>query len=264
MEVETRVTAMETYSFDGKRRKDHEESHDSPVVVSMPTFTLTIPDSIGDETCKDDMYNYNVCLTRYGLLRKEFYDAIKEGDGSRILMSWKFLLMHFTADNKGSTKYALEALYLILQVKSVLSPRQAHRLMWNRSVKGNYSNVPLDLEHDNKMVKEAVKKLNGNITEKSVNKIVKSEAIARGMLESFDRTMHIMRRSGKHLVRSDEKDFNKISKLEEESLIKKENRMYTHYNGCNSSLLSTLDLHKMHGWINEHKKKIHKNQLCTR
>ena len=50
-----------------------------------------------------------------------------------------------------------------------------------------------------KMVKEAVKKLNGNITEKSVNKIVKSEAIARGMLESFDRTMHIMRRSGKHL-----------------------------------------------------------------
>ena len=74
--------------------------------------------------------------------------------------------------------------------------------MWNRSVKGNYSNVPLDLdlEHDNKMVKEAVKKLNGNITEKSVNKIVKSQAIARGMLESFDRTMHIVRRSGKHLL----------------------------------------------------------------
>lgn len=231
-------------------------------------FTSTIPDSIGDKTCKDDMYNYNVCLTRYGLLCKEFYDAIKEGDGSRILMSWKFLLMHFRADNKGSTKYVLEALYLILQVKSLLSPRQAHRLMWNRSVKGNYSNVPLDLdlEHDNKMMKEAVKKLNGNITEKSVNKIVKSQAIARGMLESFDRTMHIMRRSGKHLVRSDEKDFNKIlSKLvEEEALIRKENRMYTHYNGFNSSLLSTLDLHKMHEWINEHKKKIYKNQLCTR
>ena len=108
-----------TYSFDGKRRKDHEASHDPPVVVSMITFTSTIPDSIGDKTCKDDMYNYNVCLTRYGLLCKEFYDAIKEGDGSRILMSWKFLLMHFRADNKGGTKYALEALYLILQVKSL-------------------------------------------------------------------------------------------------------------------------------------------------
>ena len=116
------------------------------------------------------------------------------------------------------------------------------------------------------MVKEAVKKLNGNITEKSVNKIVKSQAIARGMPESFDRTMYIMRRSGKHLVRSDEKDFNKtLSKLvEEEALVRKENRMYTHYNGCNSSLLSTLNRHKMHEWINEHKKKTHKNQLCTR
>ena len=157
-----------TYAFDGKRRKDHEASHDPPVVVSMPTFTSTIPDPIDDEICKDDMYNYNVCLARYGLLCTEFYDAIREGDGNRILISWKFLLMHFRADNKGSTKYALEALYLIFQLTSLLSPRQSYRLMWNRSVKGTSTNVPLDLdlEHDNRMIKEAIKKLGGNISEK--------------------------------------------------------------------------------------------------
>ena len=68
---------------------------------------------------------------RYGLLCLEFYDTIQEGNGERIIRCWKFLLLHFKADGKGSTKYALEGLYLILQVHALLSPRQAYRLIWN-------------------------------------------------------------------------------------------------------------------------------------
>ena len=68
-------------------------------------------------------------------------------------------LLHFKKDS-GSTKYAVEALYYALQVNGQLTPRQAYRLQWNWSVKGKGSNVPLDLdlEHDNKGLKEEIRK----------------------------------------------------------------------------------------------------------
>ena len=255
-----------TYAVDGKRRKDHEASHDPPVVIQTPSLTSTIPECPDRSQYRDDMYNYNVCLARYGLLMFEFFDAVREGDGERILRCWKFLLLHFKADEGGSTKYALEALYFILQVTSVLSPRQAYRLLWNRSIKGSYTNVPLDLdmEHDNRMVKEAVKKLGGNVNEKLVNRIVKAQALARRMLESFDRTSLIIKRSGRHTTKSDEKDFKKIlAKLVDEgALTRKQNRCYTHYSNYKSSFLSGLNVHKMYAWINYHKKRIHKNKAC--
>lgn len=249
-----------TFAYDGKSRNAHEASHEPPVVVTTALLTSDVPQMMEEASQTDDMFKYNVCLARYGLLCKELYDAIQEGDGERIFTCWKFLLLHLRADGKGSAKYALEALYYILQTISLLSPRQAYRLKWNCSVKGKYTNVPLDLhlEHDNRMVKEAIKKLSGNITEKSVNRIVKAQAIAREMLHSFDRTMHVIRRSGKHFKSSDEKDFKKIlsNLVKEEALSRKEGRHYTHFRTCKSSILDELDVHKMHQWINEHKKKI--------
>ena len=90
-----------------------------------PTITANVPKTQEVQEAKDDMYDYNICFTRYGLLCLEFYDAVREGDGESIFRCWKFLLLHFRCNEGGSTKYALEALYLILQVKSLLSPRQA-------------------------------------------------------------------------------------------------------------------------------------------
>ena len=143
-----------------------------PVHVEDPVITSTLPtpsDTDNEDNKKqDDMYQYNICLTRFGIICLEFHDA-KEGDGNRIFTCWKFLLLLSKGDEKGSTKYALEALYLILQVKAILSPRQGYRLLWNRTIKGKDYNVPLDLdlEHDNRMTKEAIKRVGRNITEKS-------------------------------------------------------------------------------------------------
>ena len=55
------------------------------------------------------------------------------------------------------TKYALEALRLQYQVKSVLSPQLVHRILWDRFVNtrgGLGHNVPCDLynEHVNKLL----------------------------------------------------------------------------------------------------------------
>ena len=197
---------------------------------------------------------------RYGLLCLEFYDAIQEGDGERIIRCWKFLLLHFKADGKGSTKYALEGLYLILQVHALLSPRQAYRLIWNRTVHGKDANIPLDLdlEHDNRMAKEAIKKLGRNINEKSVTRIIKAQQTTSKMLHSFDKTLSIMRRSGRHTSASDEKDFKKIlfKLVEECAFSETEGRKYNHYTACKASLLDGLNIHSFYAWAKEHQKNI--------
>ena len=63
---------------------------------------------------------------------------------------WKFTLPYLRQD-KGSTKYALEALGLLFQMNSTLSQREGHCLVWNRTVSlrsGNISQRSLDIFHN--------------------------------------------------------------------------------------------------------------------
>ena len=68
-----------TYAKDGKRRRD-ENSHVPPVHVEDPVITSTLPtpsDTDNEDNKKqNDMYQYNICLTRFGLICMEFHDAI--------------------------------------------------------------------------------------------------------------------------------------------------------------------------------------------
>ncbi|KAK3731074.1 hypothetical protein QZH41_012180 [Actinostola sp. cb2023] len=97
---------------------------------------------------QDDMFSYQRALLEYGLLLYNFKDSVNEGDGTRIIRCWKFFLLHLK-NSKSSTKYALKALYLMFQVYALLSPKAAHELIWNRSVKlrnNRGGNIPLDLQ----------------------------------------------------------------------------------------------------------------------
>ena len=160
---------------------------------------------------------------------------------------------------KWKRPYALEGLYLILQVHALLSPRQAYRLIWNQTVPGKDANIPLDLdlEYDNRMAKEAIKRLRCNINKKSITRIIKAQQTSK-MLHSFDKTLSIMRRSGRHTSASDEKDFKKIlSKLVEECAFSEtEGCKYNHYRACKASLWDGLNIHSFYAWAKEHQKNI--------
>ena len=39
----------------------------------------------------DDMFRYQCCLLEYGIIQWNFFDAVTEGDGLKILCSWKFM-----------------------------------------------------------------------------------------------------------------------------------------------------------------------------
>jgi L1 cell adhesion molecule like protein len=77
----------------------------------------------------DGVFNYASAILNDGLLLLEFKDAIREGDGPRILRCWKVFLMYFQyAKHKN---YQLEAFHLLAQVSAAASQRIAHQLTWS-------------------------------------------------------------------------------------------------------------------------------------
>jgi hypothetical protein len=147
-----------TFAHDRKLRSEHEASHNPPIVVKCPSDAFVINSNRSEED-RDDMLAYQKAFLDYGMLIMNFWDAIAEGDGDRVLRCWKFFLMYLKHQGSSSTKYCLETLYLVFQVYAILCPQAAHRLIWNRSVKNKKtsSNIPLDLmlEFYNKTMKEA-------------------------------------------------------------------------------------------------------------
>ena len=100
----------------------------------------------------DKVRLYGTQLLSLGCFYLEYSDAIKEGDGIRVLRCWRYLLPMFISSRHKN--YAAEALNLLLQHNYVLSPRGAHKLIWCRfiNVSGQPGhNIPTDLhmEHLN-------------------------------------------------------------------------------------------------------------------
>ena len=60
--------------------------------------------------CADKVFNYSVAVLKLCLLHRNFADSVKEGDGEKTCMLWKFFTLHFHAYKHH--KYALEGLIL--------------------------------------------------------------------------------------------------------------------------------------------------------
>ena len=249
-----------TFAHDGKLRRDHEARHNPPVVIHGPSSNFLTIDSETSEDKRDDMFAYQKALLDYGMLILNFWDAISEGDGGRILRCWKFFLMYLKHQGASATKYSLEALYLMFQVYALLSPRAAHRLVWDRVVKTKYGrcNISLDLllEFYNKSIKEAVKKLGPSASQKSLDRICNSLDVTTAMMKLFDSNLSVFRRSGKHIQRSTKNDTEKLVNelVTNKAFTYTPGRKYTSYAKMKPSILCGFNLQKMFTWINEHKK----------
>lgn len=242
-----------SFVHNGKLRKEHESKHNPPVAAGAH-HELPVE---GD----DDMLAYQKALLDYGILILNFFDAIAEADGDRVLRCWKFFLMYLKHQEGFSSKYALEALYLMFQVYGILSPQASHRLVWNRFIKnkpGIGCHIPLDLQLEfyNKFVKEAIKNLGPNATGKSMNRICHSLGLTTELMKTFDNNFGVFKRSGRHSKKSTTGDLNKIVKelVSQNAFTYTSGRSYRCYAGIKSSLLSGFDMRKMYTWINKHKK----------
>ena len=75
---------------------------------------------------EDHLRNYHCAKLTFGLILMEFNDAIKEGDGERLLDVYKVALLIPKAN--GKSKYAYEVLLYLVKIYGILSRYEAHNM----------------------------------------------------------------------------------------------------------------------------------------
>ena len=219
--------------------------------ASAVTEQLTQNDN-GD----DFILNYTrLCLT-HGLNQKNHNDAIKMGDGDRIMRVNKFLYMYYKTC--GCHKYAFGILETLTQSMVLLSERKVHQLVWNRTV--NHRGEPdtnhpndLDLEHCNKVFKDEAHSYRGTFTDKTLSRVSRSALTLHGLVKNFDKISNTSLSSGKHKD-ADTKDDIRI-------LVQHINpvnifdhipgRSYTAYPTISDNPLKSLNMERFRDWISE-------------
>lgn len=252
-----------SFKYNGKSRKRHELSHDPPVDVSDNCDSIPTPAQVLPSKDGDDVFNYNTALLAEGLFFLNFLDAVKEGDGGRIIRQYKYLMLLCKSDDPHSTKYALESLYQLLLVNGALSEREAEVFTWNRSVNnhgGTGMNIPFDLEveHSNNHIKQGINNLGVNVTEHAVTRIARAEKPTRTVFWNIDRSLQRSVRSGKHVATFPVKDLDElVKKLVDKGVFQyQEGRLYRHFLHFQRDPLKNLNMSKVYAWITDHKKKL--------
>ena len=213
------------------------------------------PGSKASDDNQDGVFKYACEVLTYGLLHAEFNDAIREGDGIRIITCWKFFLLLFRAANR--TKYALESAKLLISLQ-ILPERIQKQMIWSRVVNPNgkvAGNVACDLhmEHLNRTAKDALGQ-HSHLNPKSVSRIGKCISLFRNAQKQFDSVTDVKQSSGKHVRASTATDLEKIVKqlVKSEIFQKKGNRSHNTF----KSLSHTIDPGKFSDWLYTQVKKI--------
>ncbi len=201
-----------------------------------------------EEICnKDDVYSYATSHINLGLLLKNADDAVKEGDGERIIRCWRFFLLFYKA--YGHHKYAVATFHLITRVSALLTPALAEQLTWNRTVnrhggKGRNISCDLRLEQLNCLTKELLHNLGVNLDEKNAER----ESLAFGYLEkliaSVESDLMLAQQSGHHKDNKKEKDFKHlVEHLSGHNIFKfKAGRKSDEYEDFECNLLKKLEI----------------------
>lgn len=161
----------------------------------------------------DGVLNYASAVLNDGLLLLEFKDAIREGDGKRILRCWKAMILYFRY--AGHTNYLSEAITTLILVDATASSRISHQLTWSQVVNtrgGAGHSVPVDLhmERLNRTVKDYVGTLSGNISESTILQCGKSLGGIQKMCSTFDDEANIHASSTAHTRASTKSDEKKV------------------------------------------------------
>ena len=162
----------------------------------------------------DHVQEYACEVLSFGLLLMEFEDAIKEGDGLRILRCWRYFLLVFKAAKW--TNCAIEAFNLLAQYTFSMSPQMAQQLIWSRTINTSGRpgrNIPCD-------AKNALAGLGSNITDESSKRIGRCLGKTVAIAAQFDAINSVKVTSGRHSSRSSQQDMEKLLKqLHEESKV---------------------------------------------
>lgn len=209
-----------------------------------------------DSTIKsnDMSYNYATNLLTLGLVWHGYHDAIKEGDGNRILQYYKFLIPIFYQEKHYN--YAREGFQLLVQ-SNILSERKLMELKWCRTVntlgrKG--CNIPIDLfmEHMNRRLKYMIGSLQSNVKPSTIQRVAKSLDVVKHVCHIFQRQSEVTENKGYASYPTFEDDCNKIVKqLEDESVFVFQQSGRSLETFDSQPLLSNIKWENIISWLKE-------------
>ena len=218
----------------------------------------------------DRIHAYACGVLTHGLLYMEFRDAIREGDGHRILRCWRYFLMLFKESKRSN--YSGEAFILLAQYHFLLSPRGAMQLLWNRTVNvhglpGRNVSCDLHMEHLNREAKSGLAGTGSNITaDQSVKRVGKSIGHTTTMLSNFDLINGSSVPSGRHSKRSTAKDMKLLLKqLHEDTDVFAEipDRFHRNFPKFEANPTKFLAVDKITQWMGEKLQKLITFQQTT-
>ena len=234
-------------------------------ILNMLTGLVNLPirpgkDSVDRGSRADGVFAYASEVLTLSLLNAEFEDAIKEGDGERVVRCWRFFLLIFKSSKR--TKYSLEAVKLLVNTR-VLPPRLREQLIWSRFVntKGKAGdNKPCDLhmEHLNRTVKSVLGHQGSNLTPKTIHRIGKCVGPLLNVCKQFDAISSVRQPSGKHTRASHEKDLKRIvNQLQSSDVFTKcPGRKHNEFKSVMGSIIERMDKNDFCSWLQNHLKEV--------
>ena len=144
---------------------------------------------------------YSVQLLHMCCLYMEFADAIREGDGGRVLRCWKYMLPIFLAS--GNKNYACEAANFLLQHTYLLSPQQSAQLLWSRFVNVHGQPGRNIVIFINKIAKDALNSLGSNKSQKSIQWIGRAIGTLSPVMDNFDAINNVSSKQKKLKAKKD-------------------------------------------------------------
>lgn len=242
----------------------------TPSSIIDDIFTDEITEKKDEDKTKkeDNVFIYGCVHISLGLLLRDADDAVKEGDGERLVRLWRFLTLLFRM--QGNNKYALAGLRLTASVKGLLTPKQAHRLTWNRFAAtkpgpGKRISRDLRLEHVNKVSKEIIRSLGfPNINDQSIREATRATGITEKLLHQSNEDCGIAESNSGHCNKQKHPTF----KIVLDQLVNRvktfdytPGRSYTAYANLKRNLFQDINKQQLHRWIKRHRTSWHKQMM---
>ena len=251
------VLPQGTWGLPAVERRSVLQSICNAVVQKFTNVDVCSAPSSTPKTCSDQILSYATELLSLGLFYLEYADAVREGDGFRVLRCWRYLFLLFRCS--GRKNYTIEAFRMLYNYHFVLSPRQAHQLIWSRFVntsglQGRNVACDLHMEHLNRTCKDAMSGLGANKTPKAITRIGKCIGVLKSVLESYDDSISVPQQSDSHSSPPSQKDRDLILKelLLQHIYDEIPGRKHSHIQNLDSSIFSKAKYHELSQWIAKH------------
>lgn len=205
----------------------------------------------------DPIFNYHRAKLSFGLLLMDINDAIREGDGQRLMCLYRISLLLYHCN--GCTKYTYTTLLLLVKLNALLPEAQAFRLMWNRfcnssGKKGGNISLDLRLEQLNNLLKACLKVLGANINEHNSQRLARAINSMESLLKSVDEDCNIRNFAGARGGKDPAETVSQIvSDLLENDVFSKTlgRKGYNSFKEFDENILNKLDYRKFYAGIKD-------------